>query len=133
MDYVEETLEITKYHHQDSGIPSTRLMPVLLNHGSITNERDPSIFHNLSGEFAHKLHYFKVGYISRRDIRKQYVSSHGQWHYKHLIHVSPIGSLLSDKLKGSIFLNIISREFAHKLHFFKVGHLPKRSIINQKM
>jgi hypothetical protein len=56
--YLEEALGNKKYHHLDSGIPSTRLMAVLLDHGSMTNERDSYIFYNLSLEFAHKLHYF---------------------------------------------------------------------------
>jgi hypothetical protein len=38
--YLEEALGITKYHHQDNGIPNTRFMSVLLDHGSGTNERD---------------------------------------------------------------------------------------------
>jgi hypothetical protein len=54
--YLEEALGNTKYHHQDHGIPNTICMSVLLDNGSRTNERDPSIFYNLSGEFAHKLH-----------------------------------------------------------------------------
>jgi hypothetical protein len=32
--YLEEALGITKYHQQDHGIPSTRFMSVLLDHGS---------------------------------------------------------------------------------------------------
>jgi hypothetical protein len=37
-------------------------MLVILDHGSKTNERDPSILYNLSREFAHELHYFEVGH-----------------------------------------------------------------------
>jgi hypothetical protein len=51
----------TKYHHQDGGIPNIGITLVLLEHGSRTDERDPSILYKLSGKFAHKLHYFKVG------------------------------------------------------------------------
>jgi hypothetical protein len=51
--YQDEVLEHTKYHHQDSDIPNTRFMSVLLDHCSRTNGRDPSIFYNLTGEFAH--------------------------------------------------------------------------------
>jgi hypothetical protein len=60
MDYLEEALGNTKYHPLGSGIPNTRFISVFLDHGSKTNERDPSILYNLSGEFAYKLHYFKV-------------------------------------------------------------------------
>jgi hypothetical protein len=42
--YIEEALVNDKYHHLGSGIISTRFMSVLLDHGSKTNERDPSIF-----------------------------------------------------------------------------------------
>jgi hypothetical protein len=55
----------------------------------MTNERDPSMFYNISGDFAHTLQYFKAGHLPRRDIRKQEVSSPGKWHPKHKIHVSP--------------------------------------------
>jgi hypothetical protein len=69
--YLEEALGNNRYHHLGSGIPNTIFMSVLLDHESRKNERDPSIFYNLSGEFAHKLHYFKVGHLPRRGIRKQ--------------------------------------------------------------
>jgi hypothetical protein len=42
--YLEEALGNKKYHHLGSGIPNTRLMSVLLDHCSRTNESDPSIF-----------------------------------------------------------------------------------------
>jgi hypothetical protein len=58
--YLEEALGNTKYHHQDSGIPDTIFMAVLLDHGSRTNKRDPSIFYNLSREFANIVYYFIV-------------------------------------------------------------------------
>jgi hypothetical protein len=34
-------------------------MSVILDHGSLTNGRDQSIFYNVTGEFAHKWHYYK--------------------------------------------------------------------------
>jgi hypothetical protein len=58
--YLEDILGDIKYYHQNRGIPNTRFMLVLFDHGSRKNERDPSIFYNLSSEFAHKLYYFKV-------------------------------------------------------------------------
>jgi hypothetical protein len=58
--YLEVAFENTrKYHHQGGGIPNIGIMLVLLYYGSRTDERDPSILNKLSGQFAHKLHYFK--------------------------------------------------------------------------
>jgi hypothetical protein len=95
--YLEEVLGNTKYHHQDRDIPNARFMSVLLDNGSRTNERDPSIFYNHSRDFVHKLHYFRVGHLPRRGIRNHEVSSPGPWHSEHKIHVSPFGSWLKDK------------------------------------
>jgi hypothetical protein len=89
--YLEEALGNTKYHHQDSGIPKTVFIPVLLDRGSRTTGGDSFIFYKLSGEFAHKLHYFEVGRLPRSGIRKHEISSPGQWHSKHRIHVGPLG------------------------------------------
>jgi hypothetical protein len=75
----------------------------LLDNGSRTNQRYESIFYNLSREIAHKLHYFKVGHLPRRYIRKQEVSSPGHLHSKNRINVSPPGSWLKDKLNGCIY------------------------------
>jgi hypothetical protein len=58
---LEVALRTTKYHHQEGGIPNTGITSILLDHGSLTDERDTSIFNKLYGQFAHKLHYFKVG------------------------------------------------------------------------
>jgi hypothetical protein len=69
-NYLEEALGNNKYHHLGSGIPNTSFMSVLLDHFSRTNVRDSSFFYNISGEFAHKLHYFKVGHIPRRLLGK---------------------------------------------------------------
>jgi hypothetical protein len=46
--YLEEALGNKKYHHLGGGIPNTRLMSVLFDHGSSKNERDASFFYNLS-------------------------------------------------------------------------------------
>jgi hypothetical protein len=67
---LEEALGNNKYHNLGSGITSTSFILVLLDHCSRTNIRDSSIFYNLSGEFAHKLHYFKVDYLPRRPLGK---------------------------------------------------------------
>jgi hypothetical protein len=64
--YLEVELGSTKYHHQDGGIPNTVTRFLLLNHGSMVDERDPSILYKLPGLFAHELHYFKVGITQKR-------------------------------------------------------------------
>jgi hypothetical protein len=43
-----------------SGTPNTYFMWLLLNHGSMTDERDPSTFYKVSSYFAHKLQYIKA-------------------------------------------------------------------------
>jgi hypothetical protein len=42
--YLEVVLVSTKYHHQDGDIPNTGSRLVLLDHGSMVDERGPSIF-----------------------------------------------------------------------------------------
>jgi hypothetical protein len=42
--YLEVVLGCTKYHHQASDIPNTGIRLVLWHHGSMVDERDPSIF-----------------------------------------------------------------------------------------
>jgi hypothetical protein len=54
-------LGITTYHDQDGGIPNTGMRLIILDHGSLVDEIDTSIFYKLPGQFAHELHYFKVG------------------------------------------------------------------------
>jgi hypothetical protein len=131
--YLEEANGNTNYHHQEHGTPNTRFMSDLLDHVSRTNERDPSIFYNLSGEFAHKLHYFKVGHLPRRGI-------YGNTKYHHRERGTPNTKFMSflldcvsrtNERDPSIFYNL-SGEFAHKLHYFKVGHLPRRGILGNK-
>jgi hypothetical protein len=65
-NYLEVALGSSKYHHQDGGIPNTGIRLVLLDHGSMVNEKDPSIFYNLSCQFTHELHYLKVGITQKR-------------------------------------------------------------------
>jgi hypothetical protein len=66
--YLEVALGNTKYHHQDSGIPKTVFIPVLLDHGSRTTGGDSFIFYKLSGQFAHKLHSFEVGHATHLEV-----------------------------------------------------------------
>jgi hypothetical protein len=69
--YLEVALGSSKYHHQDGGIPETGIRWVLLDHGSMVNERDQSIFYNLSWQFSHELHYLKVGITQKRHLEIQ--------------------------------------------------------------
>jgi hypothetical protein len=64
--YLEVVLGRTKYHHQDGDTRNTGIMLVLLDHGWIVDERDPSIFYTLSRQFDHEYHYFKVGITHKR-------------------------------------------------------------------
>jgi hypothetical protein len=57
--YLEVVLGSSKYNHQDGDITNTGMMLVLLDHGSMVDERDPSIFYYLSRQFAHELHYIE--------------------------------------------------------------------------
>jgi hypothetical protein len=98
---LEDALGETKYHHLHSGIPNTVFMLFLLDRGSRTNDRDPSIVYNLYREFAHELHYFEVGHRPRANISGQEIVLPGQWYSKHRIHVGPLVSWLKYKLKGS--------------------------------
>jgi hypothetical protein len=93
--YLEEALGNTKYHHQDRGIPNARFMSDLLDHGSRTNERDPSIFIIFLESLPMNHTTLKYG-LPRRGIRNDKISSPGAWHSKHKIHVSPLGLWLKD-------------------------------------
>jgi hypothetical protein len=42
--YLEVALGITKCHHQDGGIPRTGMRLILLDHGSMADERGAFIF-----------------------------------------------------------------------------------------
>jgi hypothetical protein len=64
--YLEVVLGRTKYHHQDGDISNKVIGLILLDHGSMVDERDPSIFNTLSKQFDHELHYFKVGITHKR-------------------------------------------------------------------
>jgi hypothetical protein len=94
---LEDILGNMKYHHQDSGISKTVFMLVLLDHDSMTSERDPSILYNLSRESADALHYFEVGHRPRGGVRKHEIAPPRQWHAIHRIYVGPLGSWLKEK------------------------------------
>jgi hypothetical protein len=64
--YLEVVLGSSKYHHHDGGIPNSGSRLVLLDHGSMVNERDQSIVYRLSWQFALELHYFKVVITKKR-------------------------------------------------------------------
>jgi hypothetical protein len=56
----------SKYNHQVGGIPIMGIMLFLLDHGSMVNERDPSILYTISWQSYLELHYFKVGITQKR-------------------------------------------------------------------
>jgi hypothetical protein len=64
--YQEVVLGSSKYDHHYNGIPNTGIRLVLLDHGSMVDERDQSIFYNLSWQFANELYYLKVGITQKR-------------------------------------------------------------------
>jgi hypothetical protein len=72
--YPEVALGNTKYHHHYNGISNTGLMLLFLDHGSRTNESDPSIF--IIFPAISPINYtIEVGHLPRRGIRKQEISS----------------------------------------------------------
>jgi hypothetical protein len=64
--YLEVVLGRIKYHHQDGDILEIGISLVLMDHGSMVDERDPYIFYTLSTQFDHELHYFKVWITHKR-------------------------------------------------------------------
>jgi hypothetical protein len=50
-------------------------MSILLDHVSRTNGRHPSIFYNISGQFAHELHYIGVSPLPRGGMRKKRIAT----------------------------------------------------------
>jgi hypothetical protein len=102
---------------------------VLLNCGSRKDERDPSILYNFSGQFAHKLHYFKLGHLPREVTFENTKYNHQNG------GIPNIGITLVLLNRGSrtverdlYILYKLSGQFAHKLHYFQVGHLPRSGI-----
>jgi hypothetical protein len=65
---IQDGLPPWKWHWQTqninswivSGTPNTYFMWILLNHGSMTDERYPSTFYKVSSYYAHKLQYIKA-------------------------------------------------------------------------
>jgi hypothetical protein len=66
----------SKYHHQDGGIPNAAVRLFLLDHGSMVNERDTSIFLNLAGSLPMNYTTSRLG-LPRRGINKYRISSPG--------------------------------------------------------
>jgi hypothetical protein len=62
-----------------------------------TNGRDPSVCYNLSGKFAHELHYIGVAPLPRGGMRKKRIATPVQWNYKHTIDVDPPAYILYDQ------------------------------------
>jgi hypothetical protein len=100
-------------------IPNAYITWLLLDHGSVKYERDPSTYHTLVRHFANKLHYSKSG-PPRSSIRKHKISTPRYWKSKHAYYVVPLESWLHDKCEGSIYFFYTFGHFAHKLHHSKV-------------
>jgi hypothetical protein len=66
----------SKYHHQDGGITNTGIRLVLLDHGSMVDERDPSILITFLGSLPMNYTTFELG-LPTRGIRKYKISSPG--------------------------------------------------------
>jgi hypothetical protein len=93
----------------------------------MNKERDPSILYNLSGQFTHTLHYFKLGHLPRSGIRKLNICKHQDGDIPNTgirLILLDHGSMV-DERDPSICLNL-SCHFAHELHYFEVGITPKR-------
>jgi hypothetical protein len=114
--YLEEALGNTKYHHQDRGIPNTGFRSVLLDHGSRTNEWDPSIFYNLSSEFPHKLPLLLnlATYLEEALGITKYHHQEGGIPNTGFVSVLLDHDSRKNEWDPSIFLNLPS-EFSHKL------------------
>jgi hypothetical protein len=75
--YLEVVLGSTKYHHQDSGIPRTGIRLILLDHGSMVDERGPSFFIiNFPDSLPMNFTTLRLG-LPRRGIRKYKILSPG--------------------------------------------------------
>jgi hypothetical protein len=74
--YLEVALGSTKHHRQDGGIPNTVISLVLLDHVSMVNERDPSMFINLPDRWP--TNHTTLGLVlPRRGIRRHIISAPG--------------------------------------------------------
>jgi hypothetical protein len=93
-----------------------------------------SYFYYLSRQFAHALHYIWVDPPTKR------------WHDKEenintrtvtlLTHnlCAPLCNMVQVQVEGiHLFLLNLSRQFAHELHYFKLGHLPRSGIRKLKI
>jgi hypothetical protein len=66
----------TTYHHQDGGIPNTGIRLILLDHGSMAYERDPSIFINFPDILPINYTTLRLE-LPRRGIGKHKISTPG--------------------------------------------------------
>jgi hypothetical protein len=75
--YLEVVLGCTEYHHQDGDIPNRGSRLVLLHHGSMVDERDPSIFILFQDSLTINYTTSRLG-LPIRGIRNYKISSPGQ-------------------------------------------------------
>jgi hypothetical protein len=120
--YLEEALGNMKYHHLCSGIPNTRLMLVLLDHGSSTNTRDQSIFIPFPESLPINYTTLKLATYLEEALgnKKNHHLGSGIPNKGLMLVLVDHGSSINER-DPNIHFNL-SKEFAHKLHYFKVGH-----------
>jgi hypothetical protein len=99
-------------------------MCLLLYHGSMVDERDPSICILFQDSLTMNYTTSRLG-LPIRGIRNYKISSPGQWHWERAIHVDPIVSWLMDKWKGSIYFYPLL-QFDHELHLIWAGPPTKK-------
>jgi hypothetical protein len=75
--YLEVVLGRTKYNHQDGDIPNKGISLVLFYHGSMVDERDPSIFILFQDSLTMNYTTSRLG-LPIRGIRNYKISSPGQ-------------------------------------------------------
>jgi hypothetical protein len=100
--YLEVAKESTTYNHQDSGIQNTGIRLVLLYHGSMVDESDPSIFEKITNSLSMLYTTLRLG-LPRRGIRNYKISSPVYWHSIHRNYFNLLGPWLKDKWKGSLY------------------------------
>jgi hypothetical protein len=68
----------------------------------------------------------ELGPLPRGGTRKKRISTPGQWHCKQNFYVGPLSNCsMVDERDLSIFYKLTG-QFAHELHYFKVGITQKR-------
>jgi hypothetical protein len=91
----------------------------------MTDERDPSIFYNLSWQCAHELHHLKVGITQKRHLEIQNIITRVvAFHTKKLRQSSCI--VAQGQMKGiHLFFITFPGSLPMNYTVFELGHLPR--------